>query len=220
MNIIKLIVGLANPGLRYKKTRHNIGSWYVNLLAKRYCKKLKKEKKFFGYTSKLNLINSTIHLLIPNTFMNLSGTAVLSIANFYNIKINEILIAHDEMDLSPGIIKTKIGGNNSGHNGLKDIQNKFNNPNFYRLRIGINHPNDKNKTINFLLNEPLHYEKKIINKVINILLDYQEIIMQTGNLKANFFHLNNIKTIKYNQKDFYNAFLKNNNIILNNYINN
>lgn len=181
MKNIKLIVGLANPGVKYSLTRHNAGSWYIKLLAKKYRHKLKEKKQFFGYTSQLNIDKNKFHLLVPTTFMNLSGKSVLALANFYRIEINEILVAHDDLDLLPGIIKTKLGGSNGGHNGLKDIQKKFgNNPNFYRLRIGIGHPGDKKKVVQFVLSNPTEIEQEMINKSIEKFLYCSEMLIQDG----------------------------------------
>lgn len=178
---IKLIVGLANPGMEYAKTRHNAGAWYVNLLAQRYHQQLKKENKFFGYTSWLNLAGNDVRLLVPTTFMNLSGKAVLAMANFYRIEPKEILVAHDELNLLPGVAKIKLGGGDGGHNGIKDIQNKFgNNPNFYRLRIGIGYPGDTSKVVGFVLGKPAISEQELINKAIDESLHCIEILMKDG----------------------------------------
>ncbi|CAL1329516.1 aminoacyl-tRNA hydrolase [Candidatus Providencia siddallii] len=178
MNNIKLIVGLANPGLKYIKTRHNIGSLYVNLLADSFNVKLKQEKKFFGFTSCINVCDKKVFLLVPTTFVNLSGISVISLANFYSININEILIAHDELDLLPGIIKLKFGGSLAGHNGLKSIKSNFNNSvNFYRLRIGIGRPIDKNNIVNFVLNNPTKYENDLIKIVMKKVIDYTKIFL-------------------------------------------
>ncbi|MWN06168.1 aminoacyl-tRNA hydrolase [Gilliamella sp. Pas-s95] len=168
MTTIKLIVGLANPGNEYAATRHNAGAWFVDQLAQRYNQSLKNEPKFFGYTSRINIAGHDVRLLVPTTFMNLSGKAVQAIATFYQIKPEEILIAHDELDLNPGIAKLKFGGSHGGHNGLKDIASKLgNNLNFYRLRIGIGHPGDKNKVVGYVLNKPSRSEQDLIDQVIN-----------------------------------------------------
>lgn len=165
---IKLIVGLANPGAEYAATRHNAGAWYIDLLADRYNQSLKNEPKFFGYTARINVDGKDIRLLVPTTFMNLSGKAVSALANFYQIKPEEILVAHDELDLLPGVAKLKLGGSHGGHNGLKDIASKFgNNPNFYRLRIGIGHPGDKNKVTGFVLGKPPKSEQDLIDQAID-----------------------------------------------------
>ena len=178
---IKLIVGLANPGADYAQTRHNAGAWYVDLLAQRHQQSLKEESKFFGYTARINLNGNDVRLLVPTTFMNLSGKAVQAMANFYRIELDEILVAHDELDLPPGIVKMKLGGGNGGHNGLKDIQSKFaNNPNFYRLRIGIGHPGDKNKVVGFVLGKPPMSEQKLIDDAIDEALSCTDILMRDG----------------------------------------
>ncbi len=185
MSKIKLIVGLANPGADYAQTRHNAGAWYVDLLAQRHQQSLKEESKFFGYTARINLNGNDVRLLVPTTFMNLSGKAVLAMANFYRIQPDEILVAHDELDLPPGVVKMKLGGGNGGHNGLKDIQSKFsNNPNFYRLRIGIGHPGDKNKVVGFVLGKPPTSEQKLIDDAIDEALACTDILMRDGYEKA------------------------------------
>ncbi|WP_211838043.1 aminoacyl-tRNA hydrolase [Proteus terrae] len=185
MSKIKLIVGLANPGADYAQTRHNAGAWYVDLLAQRHQQSLKEESKFFGYTARINLNGNDVRLLVPTTFMNLSGKAVQAMANFYRIELDEILVAHDELDLPPGVVKMKLGGGNGGHNGLKDIQSKFaNNPNFYRLRIGIGHPGDKNKVVGFVLGKPPMSEQKLIDDAIDEALSCTDILMCDGYEKA------------------------------------
>ncbi len=167
MSQIKLIVGLGNPGAEYEQTRHNAGAWFVEQLARKYNQPLKEESKFFGYTARLNIKGQDIRLLIPTTFMNLSGKAVLALAQFYKIELHEILVVHDELDLPPGVAKLKLGGGNGGHNGLKDITSKFgNNPKFYRLRIGIGHPGDKNKVVGFVLGRPPEKEMDLIEQAI------------------------------------------------------
>lgn len=121
MSQIKLIVGLANPGAKYEETRHNAGEWLVNELARMFNVTLKEEAKYFGKVAKINTPQGEVRLLVPTTFMNLSGKAVSALANFYRIKPEEILVAHDELDLPPGVAKIKQGGGHGGHNGLKDI---------------------------------------------------------------------------------------------------
>ncbi|HHQ6602860.1 TPA: aminoacyl-tRNA hydrolase [Serratia fonticola] len=185
MSSIKLIVGLANPGSEYAQTRHNAGAWYVDLLAQRHNQPLKEESKFFGYTARLNLAGNDVRLLVPTTFMNLSGKAVGALATFYRILPEEILVAHDELDLPPGVAKLKLGGSNGGHNGLKDIQSKLgNNPNFYRLRIGIGHPGDKNKVVGFVLGKPPASEQTLIDDAIDESLRCTEILLKEGMTKA------------------------------------
>lgn len=181
MSTIKLIVGLANPGNEYASTRHNAGAWFIEQLAQRYNQSLKNETKFFGYTARINVNNQDIRLLIPTTYMNLSGKAVQAMATFYQIKPEEILVAHDELDLNPGNAKFKLGGGHGGHNGLKDIINKLgNNPNFYRLRIGIGHPGDKSKVVGFVLNKPSKPEQNLIDQAIDESVRCTEVLVNQG----------------------------------------
>nr|WP_218059780.1 aminoacyl-tRNA hydrolase [Gilliamella apicola] len=181
MTTIKLIVGLANPGNEYAATRHNAGAWFVDQLAERYHQSLKNEPKFFGYSSRITLSGHDVRLLVPTTFMNLSGKAVQAMATFYQIKPEEILVAHDELDLNPGIAKFKFGGSHGGHNGLKDIASKLgNNLNFYRLRIGIGHPGDKNKVVGYVLNKPSKSEQELIDKAIDESVRCTEILLSDG----------------------------------------
>lgn len=187
--MIKLIVGLANPGSEYAQTRHNAGAWYVDQLANRYNQTLKNEPKFFGYTARIAIANHDIRLLVPTTFMNLSGKAVQALASFYQIKPEEILVAHDELDLNPGIAKMKQGGSHGGHNGLKDIVNKIGSNNFYRLRIGIGHPGDKNKVVGYVLNKPSKPEQELIDRTIDEALVCTEILLsQDMNAAMNRLH--------------------------------
>ena len=181
MTTIKLIVGLANPGNEYAATRHNAGAWFVDQLAERYHQSLKNEPKFFGYSSRITLSGQDVRLLVPTTFMNLSGKAVQAMATFYQIKPEEILVAHDELDVNPGIAKFKFGGSHGGHNGLKDIASKLgNNLNFYRLRIGIGHPGDKNKVVSYVLNKPSKSEQELIDKAIDESVRCIEILLSDG----------------------------------------
>ncbi|WP_273903649.1 aminoacyl-tRNA hydrolase [Enterobacter hormaechei] len=182
---IKLIVGLANPGAEYAATRHNAGAWYVDLLAERLRALLREEPKFYGYTSRINLAGADVRLLVPTTFMNLSGKAVAAMATFYRINPDEILVAHDELDLPPGVAKFKLGGGHGGHNGLKDIISKLgNNPNFHRLRVGIGHPGDKNKVVGFVLGKPPVSEQKLIDEAVDEAARCTEIWLQDGLTKA------------------------------------
>ncbi|WVD62910.1 aminoacyl-tRNA hydrolase [Orbus mooreae] len=190
MTTIKLIVGLANPGAEYAATRHNAGAWYVDQLAERFNQSLKNEAKFFGYTARINIDGQDIRLLVPTTFMNLSGKAVQAMATFYQIKPEEILVAHDELDLNPGIAKLKLGGSHGGHNGLKDIISKLgNNANFYRLRIGIGHPGDKSKVVGFVLNKPSQSEQILIAQAIDESVRCTELFVKEGlNIAMNRLH--------------------------------
>jgi PTH1 family peptidyl-tRNA hydrolase len=182
---IKLLVGLANPGPDYAQTRHNAGQWYLEQLVSQKNIQLKPETKFYGLTGRIQFEGNDLRLLVPTTFMNLSGKAVAAMANFYRIKPEEILVAHDELDLPPGVAKFKLGGGHGGHNGLKDIISRLgNNKNFYRLRIGIGHPGDRNKVSGYVLNKPSSKEQNLIEQSIDEAARCTHILGQDGLEKA------------------------------------
>ncbi|MDY2946297.1 MAG: aminoacyl-tRNA hydrolase [Mannheimia varigena] len=185
MSEIKLIVGLANPGAKYEETRHNAGEWLINELARMYNVSLKEEAKYFGKVAKINTAQGEVRLLVPTTFMNLSGKAVGALANFYRIKPEEILVAHDELDLPPGSVKLKKGGGHGGHNGLKDIISALgNNKEFYRVRIGIGHPGHKDLVAAYVLGKPAPQEKELINAGVDESRRCIEILLKDGIVKA------------------------------------
>ena len=183
--VIQLVVGLGNPGPEYSNTRHNAGQWFVEQLARRFNTSLKAEAKFYGSTGKFLFEGREIKLLVPTTYMNLSGKAVLAMAQFYKIPPQAILVAHDEMALEPGIAKLKLGGGHAGHNGLKDIATKFgNNPNFYRLRLGIGHPGHKDKVTGYVLGKAPQQEQKLIEDALDESLRCFELWQQQDLVKA------------------------------------
>ncbi|WP_367678290.1 aminoacyl-tRNA hydrolase [Buchnera aphidicola] len=162
-----MIVGLSNPKLEYHNTRHNVGSWYVYALAESFCNILQEDKKFFGFTSSFIMESKYIRLLIPNIFMNINGQSIFKMASFYNISLNEILVVHDDLELKPGIIKLKYSYGHNGHNGLRNIISVFNKKiNFYRLRIGIGRPKNKDQISSYVLSNPNGEEKILIQKSI------------------------------------------------------
>lgn len=172
MSAVHLIVGLGNPGPEYDRTRHNAGAFFVEQLADKYKASLVVERKFYGMTGKVSIQGKDIRLLIPTTYMNLSGQSVAAIANFYQIPIDTILIAHDELDLPPGVAKLKQGGSHGGHNGLRDIISKCaNQNNFFRLRLGIGHPGNRNLVTNFVLGRAPKLEQDKLNTAIEFALD-------------------------------------------------
>lgn len=185
MSQIKLIVGLANPGAKYEGTRHNAGEWFVNELARMYNTSLKEEAKYFGKVAKINTAQGEVRLLVPTTFMNLSGKAVGALANFYRIKPEEILVAHDELDLPPGVAKIKQGGGHGGHNGLKDIIASLgNNNNFYRVRIGIGHPGHRDLVAGYVLGKPAPQDQEKIDATVDEASRCVEVLFKEGIVKA------------------------------------
>jgi len=135
---IRLIVGLGNIGSEYEDTRHNAGFWLADRVARALGATFHKEKGFHGEVAKAG----SAYLLKPGTYMNRSGQAVAALAGFYKIAPEEILVAHDELDLPPGAVKMKQGGGHAGHNGLRDIQARIGSSDFWRVRIGIGHPRE------------------------------------------------------------------------------
>ena len=175
---MKLIVGLGNPSKEYEQTRHNAGFWFIDELAWQWKVSLKEDKKYFGEVARVSRAEGDVWLLKPLTFMNLSGKAVGALAQFYKIKPEEILVVHDELDIPCGRIRLKRGGGNGGHNGLKDIQAKLGTADFYRLRLGIDHPGDKALVSAYVLNKPSAEDKQKIDEAIGKSLQGLSLIME------------------------------------------
>lgn len=159
----RLVVGLGNPGIEYADTRHNAGFWLVDRLAAELKIQLAGQGKFFGRAGR----HGELWLLQPTTFMNRSGQSVAALARFYKIAPEEILVVHDELDLPAGGIRIKRGGGNGGHNGLKDIQAHLSTPEFWRLRLGIDHPGDRNAVVDYVLKAPRREEQELIDHALN-----------------------------------------------------
>ncbi len=168
--MIRLLVGLGNPGPEYEATRHNAGFWWIDELARMLGASLVPERSYFGLVARVNRprpgVDGPIWLLEPMTFMNLSGKSVAALARFFKIAPDEILVAHDELDLLPGQAKLKRGGSHAGHNGLKDMQAQLGSADFWRLRLGIGHPGVKAEVINYVLRKPPLAERELIDKSI------------------------------------------------------
>lgn len=190
---IQLIVGLANPGQQYEQTRHNAGAWYLNALARSQGVTLSEERKFFGYTGQFTHGGNIIRLLVPTTYMNRSGQATAALANFYRIAPEQILVAHDELDLPPGIARLKIGGGHGGHNGLRDmISQHSNQKNFTRLRVGIGHPGSSALVTPHVLGKPSANDRELIDRAIDEALRYTNDILD-GNLNRAMTELNSFR---------------------------
>lgn len=162
MSAPRLIVGLGNPGAEYEDNRHNLGFWFIDALARDLKVSLASQGKFHGAVGRCD----DLWLLKPSTFMNRSGQAVVALAHFYKILPDEILVVHDELDLPPGSLRLKQGGGNGGHNGLKDIQAHLSVPDFWRLRVGIGHPGDRNEVVNYVLKAPRKEEQSLIDDAL------------------------------------------------------
>lgn len=184
MSRVSLIVGLGNPGSEYEKTRHNAGFWFLDELARQQNLSFKVEKKFHGEVTRYKHAGEDVWLLKPTTFMNLSGQSVQALANFYKINLDEILVVHDELDLSVDTARLKKGGGHGGHNGLRDIASKMGGNNFLRLRIGIGHPGDKSKVTNHVLKKASTDDQISIERNIERALNVLPLVIEGEVQKA------------------------------------
>ena len=185
MTAIKLIVGLGNPGSEYRGTRHNAGADFVEQLARQCGCTLQAESRFFGMTGRLTLSGHDLRLLIPTTFMNRSGKAVAAMAQFFKIASDEILIAHDELDIPAGSARFKRGGGHGGHNGLRDIVPSLGNTkDFYRLRIGIGHPGHASKVTGYVLGAPSQVDRTRIDASIDEAIAALPLLLDGDSTKA------------------------------------
>jgi PTH1 family peptidyl-tRNA hydrolase len=155
------IVGLGNPGPEYQRTRHNAGFWFADLVADRYRADFRSESKFFGATARVKISGTDVLLLKPMTFMNRSGQSVAALLQFYKLTPDQLLVAHDELDLPAGAMRLKLGGGHGGHNGLRDIH-KSQGDGYRRLRVGIGHPGDKNLVLDYVLGRPSKADEEAI----------------------------------------------------------
>jgi PTH1 family peptidyl-tRNA hydrolase len=183
MHSLKLIAGLGNPGRKYERDRHNVGFWFVSRLAAAQRIELKAVAKYHALLGKLARTAGDLWLLLPQTFMNLSGRSVGALARFYKIQPEEILVVHDELDFPPGVAKLKLGGGVAGHNGLKDIAAQLGTHGFWRLRIGIGHPGDKNVVAEYVLEAPPAAEREAIEATLARCLDVSELLLD-GSMEA------------------------------------
>lgn len=178
MIAMKLIVGLGNPGREYDGTRHNAGFDWVDRLAQMLQTPLKPEARFHGLCTQIRQKDLDVWLLEPQTYMNRSGQSVAALCQFYKIQPAEIIVVHDELDLPPGVAKLKKGGGLGGHNGLKDIAAKLGTQDFWRLRIGIGHPGDRNAVVGYVLHPPRKEEAPLIDDAIQKSLEVWPLIAQ------------------------------------------
>lgn len=162
---VRLVVGLGNPGAEYTETRHNAGFWFCERLADELGVRFAPESRFHGLAA--NARSAGVWLLMPQTFMNRSGQSVGALARFYRIQPAEILVVHDELDIPPGQLRLKFGGGLGGHNGLKDTSAHLGTNDYWRLRIGIGHPGDRNEVVNFVLKPPRREEREEIDAAMD-----------------------------------------------------
>ena len=164
---LRLFIGLGNPGSEYAETRHNAGFWFCERLARELGTSFARESRYHGFVAKARVAGADLWLLMPQTFMNRSGQAVQALAHFYRIEPGEMLVVHDELDIPPGQLRLKYGGGLGGHNGLKDITGHLGTQDYWRLRVGIGHPGDRNDVINYVLKPPRREEREEIDAALD-----------------------------------------------------
>ncbi|MFT3812310.1 MAG: aminoacyl-tRNA hydrolase [Acidovorax sp.] len=175
--MIKLFVGLGNPGPEYEATRHNAGFWWIDALARDLGVTLVPERGYSGLVARTTVKGQNVWLLEPQTFMNLSGKSVAALARFFKISPDEILVAHDELDFEPGQVKLKRGGSHGGHNGLRDIHAQLGTADYWRLRIGIGHPGVKAEVVNWVLKKPAPDQRALIEDSIIKSLQARDLLL-------------------------------------------
>ena len=175
--MIRLIVGLGNPGPEYEHTRHNAGFWWVDAAARQLGASMVFDRSYHGQVARVNRPQGPVWLLQPMTFMNRSGASVAPLARFFKIQPSEILVVHDELDLLPGQAKLKFGGSAAGHNGLKDIHGMLGTLDFWRLRLGIGHPGVKAEVVNYVLKKPSPDQRELIARSIDQSLKAVEALL-------------------------------------------
>jgi peptidyl-tRNA hydrolase, PTH1 family len=180
---LRIIVGLGNPGPEHQVTRHNVGFWFVDLLARRHGGEFRDYRKYSGETARVAIDGQELILLKPTTYMNRSGLSVRQISDFYKITPDDILVAHDELDLPVGSVRLKKGGGHGGHNGLRDTIAHIG-ENFWRLRLGIGHPGNKAEVIDYVLTRAPRVEEDLILEAVNTAADSVPLILEQGAERA------------------------------------
>jgi PTH1 family peptidyl-tRNA hydrolase len=180
---LRIIVGLGNPGPEHLVTRHNAGFWFVDLLARRHGVEFRDYRKFSGETAKVSIADQDLTLLKPTTYMNRSGLSVRQLSDFYKVAPEEILVAHDELDLPVGAVRLKHGGGHGGHNGLRDIIAHIG-ENFWRVRLGVGHPGNKTEVIDYVLTRAPRAEEDLILDAVNMAADSIPLMIEQGAERA------------------------------------
>lgn len=175
--MIRLLVGLGNPGVEYEATNHNAGFWWLDAVARQLGTSLLPERSYFGLVARVNRPEGPLWLLQPQTFMNLSGKSVAALARFFKIAPGEILVAHDDLDLLPGQVKIKLGSGHGGHNGLRDIHAQLGSPDYWRLRLGIGHPGVKSEVVDYVLRKPTPAHREAIVESIEKTLPALDLLL-------------------------------------------
>lgn len=180
---LQLIVGLGNPGAEHLQTRHNAGFWFVDALARQYGGQFRGHTRYHGEVCRIQLAGQEVHLLKPQTYMNRSGLAIRALSDYLKIKPEQVLVAHDELDLLPGVARFKFGGGHGGHNGLRDTITHIG-QNFWRLRLGVGHPGDRSQVIDFVLQRASTKEEDLIIDALGAALKQLPVFIEQGAEKA------------------------------------
>lgn len=190
--MIKLFVGLGNPGPEYEATRHNAGFWWIDAVARELKTSLVMDKSYHGLVARTAVKGQTLWLLAPQTWMNDSGKSVAALARFFKVLPEEILVAHDELDIVPGQVKLKFGGSHAGHNGLRDIHARLGTDDYWRLRIGVGHPGVKADVVNWVLKKPSPDHRALIEESIQRCLRALPELL-TGEMEKATMHIHTSK---------------------------
>ncbi|HLS80476.1 MAG TPA: aminoacyl-tRNA hydrolase [Steroidobacter sp.] len=180
---LKIIVGLGNPGPEHLLTRHNAGFWFVDALAQHLGARFRSHAKFHGEFCRVQLGDADLTLLKPMTYMNRSGLAVRALSDYLKTSPQEVLVAHDELDLPVGEARFKLGGGHGGHNGLRDVIT-YVGPDFWRLRLGVGHPGDRSEVIDYVLRRAPREEEEAIMEAVRKALDALPVFLNEGAERA------------------------------------
>lgn len=178
-NYLTMIAGLGNPEERYERTLHNAGFWFVDELARRAGASFKYEKRFDADVCKVDIAGRDVWLVKPQSYMNLSGGPVRGMLDYYRLKVNQLLVAHDEIDLPPGVVKLKDGGGHGGHNGLRDVIQHCGRD-FLRLRLGVGHPGQKDKVTSYVLKKASSDIESAILRNVDDAADVMPLLVEDG----------------------------------------
>jgi peptidyl-tRNA hydrolase, PTH1 family len=180
---LKLIVGLGNPGDEYARTRHNAGFWFAEELSRRHGGAFRLETRHHGEIARIKIGAADLWVVKPMGFMNNSGTAVQSVASFYKAPASEVLVAYDDLDLPPGVARLREGGGAGGHNGMRDVMAQLG-PEFWRLRLGIGHPGNRDKVLSYVLSRPSTEDDILIRESIADAADILPVLLEEGPQQA------------------------------------
>ena len=180
---LRIVVGLGNPGPEHQLTRHNAGYWFVDVLARRHGGEFRDYRKYSGETARISIGAQELILLKPTTYMNRSGLSIRQLSEFFKIPAEEILVAHDELDLPVGSLRLKFGGGHGGHNGLRDAIAHVGDR-FWRLRIGVGHPGKKADVIDYVLTRAPRPEEDLILAAVGNAADCMPLLLEQGAERA------------------------------------